>query len=98
MNERLQANAAVLERELGAALRFSPHVHVLSAAQVGLHADGRETYGHSLAIDPWGELLLDMGGDRPGLGFAEVAPERIGAVRAQVPSLANRRAIPTSAA
>ena len=71
---------------------------VLSAAQVGRHADGRETYGHSLAIDPWGEVLLDMGGERPGLAFVELDPARIATVRAQVPSLANRRAIPTSAA
>jgi len=68
---------------------------VISAAQVGRHEDGRETYGHSLVIDPWGDLVLDMGGERAGLGFAEVDPARIGEVRAQLPSLANRRAIPT---
>jgi predicted amidohydrolase len=71
---------------------------VLSAAQVGDHADGRETYGHSLALDPWGEVLLDMGGERPGLAFVELDPARIATVRAQVPSLANRRAIPKSPA
>lgn len=68
---------------------------VIAAAQVGRHADGRETYGHSLVIDPWGDLVLDMGGARAGLGFAELDPARIGEVRAQLPSLANRRAIPT---
>ncbi|KHK91569.1 carbon-nitrogen hydrolase family protein [Novosphingobium malaysiense] len=67
--------------------------YVLSAAQVGRHEDGRETYGHSLAIDPWGEVLLDMGGSQPGLGYAEVDPARIAEVRAQLPSLANRREI-----
>ncbi len=67
---------------------------VLSAAQVGRHADGRETFGHSLAIDPWGEVLLDMGSLEAGLGFAEIDPARIAQVRAQLPSLANRRAIP----
>lgn len=67
---------------------------VISAAQVGRHEDGRETYGHSLVIDPWGEVLLDMGGDAPGLGFAEIDLARIAEVRAQLPSLANRRAIP----
>ena len=66
---------------------------VISAAQVGRHADGRETYGHSLVIDPWGEILLDMGGTAPGLGFAEIDPARIAAVRGQVPSLANRRPV-----
>ena len=67
--------------------------YVLSAAQVGQHDDGRATYGHSLAIDPWGDVLLDMGGEGAGLGFAEIDPARIAAVRAQLPSLANRRAI-----
>ncbi len=67
--------------------------YVLAAAQVGRHADGRATYGHSLAVDPWGEVLLDLGGEVPGLGFVEIDPERIAGVRAQLPSLANRRAI-----
>jgi deaminated glutathione amidase len=67
---------------------------VVSAAQVGLHQDGRETYGHSLVIDPWGEVLLDMGGDAAGLAFTELDPARIDAVRTQLPSLANKRAIP----
>ncbi len=73
---------------------------VIAAAQVGRHEDGRETYGHSLVIDPWGEVLLDMGseaGPQGALGFAEIDLARIAEVRAQVPSLANRRAIPTSA-
>ncbi|MEL7728355.1 carbon-nitrogen hydrolase family protein [Citromicrobium bathyomarinum] len=67
---------------------------VVAAAQVGEHADGRTTYGHSLVVDPWGDVLLDMGGDEAGLGFAEIDPDRIAKVRKQVPSLANRRAIP----
>lgn len=67
---------------------------VISAAQVGEHEDGRKTFGHSLVIDPWGEILLDMGGDEAGLGFAEFDPERIAKVRSELPSLANRREIP----
>ena len=71
---------------------------VVSAAQVGLHADGRETFGHSVAIDPWGRVLLDMGGaddgGMAGLGFAELDFGRIAEVRGQLPSLANRREIP----
>jgi predicted amidohydrolase len=66
---------------------------IVAAAQVGAHSDGRKTYGHSLVVDPWGQVVLDMGGERPGLGFAEIDPVRTAAVRAQVPSLANRRAI-----
>lgn len=68
--------------------------YVLSAAQVGRHEDGRTTYGHSLAVDPWGEVLLDMGGDAPGIAFVDLDPQRIGEVRAQLPSLANRRVLP----
>jgi len=67
---------------------------VVAAAQVGEHADGRTTYGHSLVVDPWGDVLLDMGSDGAGVGFAEIDAERIAKVRRQVPSLANRRAIP----
>ncbi len=68
---------------------------VLSAAQVGHHEDGRDTYGHSLGIDPWGKVLLDMGGDAPGLGFVDCDLDRLAEVRAQLPSLANKRVIPT---
>lgn len=67
--------------------------YVLSAAQAGTHDDGRETYGHSLAIDPWGDVLLDMGGEGADIAFVDIDAERIAQVRAQLPSLANRRAI-----
>ena len=67
---------------------------VVAAAQVGEHEDGRRTYGHSLVVDPWGEVVLDMGGEGPGLAFAEIDPARTAEVRAQLPSLANRRPIP----
>ena len=67
--------------------------YIVAAAQVGLHEDGRRTYGHSLVVDPWGEVLLDMGGEEPGLAFAEIDFGRIDEVRRQLPSLANRRTI-----
>ena len=66
---------------------------VLAPAQVGSHEDGRETYGHSLVIDPWGEVLLDMG-DKAGLGFVDIDLTFIEQVRARVPVLAHRRALP----
>ena len=71
---------------------------VVAAAQVGEHEDGRKTYGHSLVVDPWGEVVLDMGGEEPGLAFAQIERERVEQVRRQVPSLANRRDIPTFSA
>jgi predicted amidohydrolase len=46
-----------------------------------------------MVIDPWGEVLLDMGGERADLAFAEIDRARIAAVRAQVPCLANKRQI-----
>lgn len=67
--------------------------YVVAAAQTGDHADGRATYGHSLVIDPWGEVVLDMG-ETAGIGFAEIDPARITDVRARIPVLAHRRAIP----
>ncbi|MES2120610.1 MAG: carbon-nitrogen hydrolase family protein [Pseudomonadota bacterium] len=66
---------------------------IVAAAQVGQHADGRSTYGHSLVVDPWGEVLLDMGED-PGVGFADVDLKRISDVRARIPALRHRRIIP----
>lgn len=69
---------------------------VIATAQAGHHDDGRDTYGHSLVIDPWGDVMLDMVAV-PGLGFAVVDPARTAEVRAQLPSLANKREIPRSA-
>jgi deaminated glutathione amidase len=67
---------------------------VIAAAQVGSHEDGRATYGHSLVVDPWGRVLLDMGGDGPGLGFAEIDPGAVDNVRQRIPAIRHRRAIP----
>ena len=67
---------------------------VVAAAQVGPHADGRTTYGHSLVVDPWGEVLLDMGGEAPGLGFAELDLGVVEKVRQRLPAIWHRRPIP----
>jgi predicted amidohydrolase len=66
---------------------------VVAAAQVGHHEDGRNTFGHSLVVDPWGEILLDME-DQHGVGFAEIDLKRISDVRARIPALNHRRPIP----
>ena len=66
---------------------------VVAAAQVGRHEDGRQTFGHSLVVDPWGEVLLDMG-DEVGVGFAEIDLARISEVRSRIPALNHRRPIP----
>jgi len=66
---------------------------VIAAAQTGRHEDGRQTFGHSLVIDPWGEVLLDMGEER-GVGFADIDLSRITDVRGRIPALSHRRPIP----
>jgi predicted amidohydrolase len=66
---------------------------VVAAAQVGRHEDGRQTFGHSLVVDPWGEILLDMG-DETGVGFADIDLKRIPEVRSRIPALNHRRPIP----
>ncbi|HEX2256623.1 MAG TPA: carbon-nitrogen hydrolase family protein, partial [Afifellaceae bacterium] len=64
---------------------------VISAAQAGRHADGRQTYGHSIIVDPWGEVLAEAGGDGPEVIIAEIDPARSDEVRRKIPSLKNER-------
>ena len=68
--------------------------HVIAPAQVGLHPDGRRTYGHSLVIGPWGEVLLDMGGEAPALGFADIDQDAVTRARTQLPAITHRRLLP----
>lgn len=63
---------------------------VFAPAQCGEHEGGRKTYGHSLIVDPWGEVIAD-GDDKPGIVSAEIDLGRVGVVRAQVPSLRHDR-------
>lgn len=64
---------------------------VVAAAQGGLHEDGRETYGHSLIIDPWGRILAEANHDEPGVIVAEIDPSQSAAARRKVPNLKNAR-------
>lgn len=66
---------------------------VVAAAQGGTHADGRQTYGHSLIIDPWGKILAEKADDEPGVIVADLDLEMVAATRARIPNLKNRRAI-----
>lgn len=65
--------------------------HVIAAAQVGRHADGRATYGHSLAVDPWGRVLDDAGDADPAVRIVTIDPAKRSAARAAIPMDANRR-------
>lgn len=60
---------------------------VLAAAQGGTHEDGRVTYGHSLIISPWGEVLAEKPDDEPGVIAADLDLERCRDMRTRIPSL-----------
>jgi len=64
---------------------------VFAPAQCGVHAEGRETYGHSLIVAPWGEVLAD-GGKDPGLVTARIDPARVAEARRMIPALDHDRA------
>jgi predicted amidohydrolase len=68
-------------------------VFVVAAAQAGKHEDGRETFGHSLVVDPWGTIVLDMGRET-GIGFAELDLGQVEQVRGRLPAIMHRRPIP----
>ena len=63
---------------------------VFAAAQGGKHENGRETYGHSLVVDPWGRILAE-GGIEPGVVVADIDPAEVAAARARIPSLQHGR-------
>jgi predicted amidohydrolase len=64
--------------------------YVVAAAQGGTHENGRRTWGHSLIVDPWGEVVA-VQAEGEGVVIAELDPLRIAQVRAQLPALAHRR-------
>jgi len=64
---------------------------VISAAQGGVHEDGRETYGHSLIVNPWGRVIAEADNDEPGVIVATLALDEVKAARAKIPNLKNSR-------
>jgi predicted amidohydrolase len=64
---------------------------VIAAAQGGVHEDGRETYGYSLIVDPWGRVLAQAQGADPGVIVAEIDTALSTAARAKIPNLRNAR-------
>jgi predicted amidohydrolase len=64
---------------------------VLAPAQCGVHAEGRETYGHSLIVDPWGVVVAD-GGEGAGMVVATIDPAMVGEARRRIPALTHDRA------
>jgi len=64
---------------------------VLAPAQGGFHEDGRGTYGHTLAIGPWGEVLGELAHDEPGVLMVDLNLAEAAQARAAIPALANAR-------
>lgn len=64
---------------------------LISAAQGGVHEDGRETYGHSLIVSPWGKVLAEAAHDEPGVIIADIDVSESVVARAKVPNLKNAR-------
>jgi predicted amidohydrolase len=63
---------------------------MISAAQGGTHEDGRETFGHSIIVDPWGRVLAEAG-DEPGIVLAEIDTALVADARARIPTLKHGR-------
>lgn len=70
--------------------------YIVAAAQGGDHENGRSTYGHSMIVDPWGEIVVQNAGQAPGVTIAELYPQRVADARGRVPALANARAFSLS--
>lgn len=66
-------------------------VFVIAAAQAGLHEDGRETFGHSMIIDPWGKVLASAGPSGEAVILAEIDPAAVKAAHDKIPNLKNGR-------
>lgn len=66
--------------------------YVFAPAQCGTHAEGRQTFGHALIIDPWGRVLADAGPE-PGFIIAEIDPAEVTAARRKIPALTHDRPI-----
>jgi len=64
--------------------------YILAPAMCGEHPGNRQTYGHALIVDPWGEVLAD-GGEEPGIIYADIDPARVAKIRTMMPSLQHDR-------
>ncbi|MDP2222294.1 MAG: nitrilase-related carbon-nitrogen hydrolase, partial [Hydrogenophaga sp.] len=81
-----QAHGEVLLR----ARAIENQAYVIASAQGGVHENGRRTWGHSMVIDPWGQVMA-MQAEGPGVVLADINHERLRSVRQQLPALQHRR-------
>ena len=59
---------------------------ILAPAQGGIHEDGRETFGHSLIVNPWGEIIAELDHNEPGILFAEIYLKEVSLARQKIPA------------
>ena len=71
---------------------------VFAAAQAGLHENKRETFGHSLIVDPWGRVVAEQASDEPGIVYAEIDTAAVKDARGKIPNLKNAREFAVSKA
>jgi predicted amidohydrolase len=83
-----EAHWSVLQR----ARAIENGAFMISAAQAGLHEDGRETYGHSIIVDPWGKVLAEAGSE-PGIILAELDMAAVADARNRIPALRHARPV-----
>jgi deaminated glutathione amidase len=66
--------------------------YILAAAQAGYHNEKRASYGHSMIVDPWGEVLVDLGDNpEPRIGVADIDLEKLHRIRVEIPLQSQRR-------
>ena len=65
--------------------------YVAAAAQGGVHDNGRRTWGHSMVVEPWGEVIAERAEDGPGIAVAELDASRLAGLRTRLPALEHRR-------
>lgn len=83
-----EAHWVVLQR----ARAIENGAYMISAAQGGTHEDGRETFGHSVIVDPWGKVLAEAG-DEPCVILAEIDAAKVADVRGRIPTMKHTRQI-----
>ena len=68
---------------------------VVAAAQGGKHDDGRQTYGHSLVVNPWGAIIGELEHDNPGVLICDIDLKQVKTARSRIPNLSNNRQFDT---
>lgn len=87
---RMNCNCIFLQALLRARA-IETQCFVLAAAQVGQHHEKRSSYGHALAVNPWGDVLGDCGGEKAGMVLVEIDLEKLSSTRRNMPVQQHRR-------